>query len=77
MTSPQQAGYASWWRSLVHPNVLVAALGYMVDTYDLLLFSIIRRPSLEALGYSGQTLVDHGILLLNLQMIGMTFDFSF
>lgn len=61
----------SLYRSLLHPNVLVAALGYMVDTYDLLLFSIIRRPSLEALGYSGADLVEQGILLLNVQMIGM------
>ncbi|MEN9833899.1 MAG: putative niacin/nicotinamide transporter NaiP [Pseudomonadota bacterium] len=62
---------SSPWSSLLHPNVLVAALGYMVDTYDLLLFSIIRRPSLEALGYGGSQLVNYGILLLDVQMIGM------
>ena len=73
MSIPQSTQQTSPWRSLLHPNVLVAALGYLVDTYDLLLFSIIRRPSLEALGYSGTQLVDHGILLLNLQMIGMLF----
>jgi len=73
MSIPQPTQESSAWRSLLHPNVLVAALGYLVDTYDLLLFSIIRRPSLEALGYSGAQLVDHGILLLNLQMVGMLF----
>ena len=73
MPIPQSTQQTSPWRSLLHPNVLVAALGYLVDTYDLLLFSIIRRPSLEALGYSGAQLVDYGILLLNLQMIGMLF----
>ena len=30
--------------------VLVAALGYFVDIYDLLLFSIIRVPSLKSFG---------------------------
>ena len=30
--------------------VIVAALGYFVDIYDLLLFSIIRIPSLKSLG---------------------------
>ncbi len=56
---------------LLHPVVLVGALGYFVDIYDLVLFSVVRTPSLKALGYSGAELVDHGIHLLNLQMIGM------
>ena len=30
--------------------VIVGALGYFVDVYDLLLFSIIRIPSLKGLG---------------------------
>ena len=30
--------------------VLVAALGYFVDLFDLVLFSIVRIPSLKALG---------------------------
>ena len=30
--------------------VIVAALGYFVDIYDLLLFSIVRRASLISLG---------------------------
>ena len=30
--------------------VLVAALGYFVDVYDLLLFTIVREPSLEGIG---------------------------
>lgn len=51
--------------------VIVASLGYFVDIYDLILFSIVRVPSLVALGYSGQDLLDKGLLLLNLQMAGM------
>ncbi|MDK9719084.1 MAG: hypothetical protein OEL57_14455 [Trichlorobacter sp.] len=34
----------------------VAALGYFVDIYDLVLFSIVRVPSLKALGLSGKDL---------------------
>ena len=33
--------------------VLLAALGYFVDIYDLILFRILRIPSLRALGYDG------------------------
>lgn len=51
--------------------VIVAALGYFVDIYDLVLFSIVRVPSLKALGYSGTDLTDRGVLLINLQMLGM------
>jgi MFS family permease len=51
--------------------VLVAALGYFVDIYDLVLFGIFRIPSLEAIGLSGDQLESVGHLLLNIQMIGM------
>lgn len=51
--------------------VVIAALGYFVDIYDLLLFGILRIPSLKELGLSGQALLDKGIMLLNMQMAGM------
>ncbi len=51
--------------------VLVAGLGYFVDIYDLILFGIVRKPSLEGLGFSGEQIRDTGILLINLQMTGM------
>jgi MFS family permease len=51
--------------------VIVAALGYFVDIYDLVLFSIVRVPSLKALGLTGQDLIDQGVFLLNMQMAGM------
>ena len=51
--------------------VIVAALGYFVDIYDLVLFSIVRVPSLKSLGLSGQGLIDYGVFLLNMQMAGM------
>lgn len=49
--------------------VWVAALGYFVDIYDLLLFSIIRIPSLESIGISNNT--EAGLTILNVQMFGL------
>ncbi|HEV8325784.1 MAG TPA: MFS transporter [Myxococcota bacterium] len=51
--------------------VLVAALGYFVDIYDLILFSVVRVKSLKALGVPEPLLLDKGLLLLNMQMSGM------
>src|SRR6266576_7126227 len=58
-------------RTLMSAAVIVSALGYFVDIYDLVLFSIIRVPSLKSLGLSGPGLLDTGIYLLNVQMAGM------
>lgn len=52
-------------------TVVVAALGYFVDIYDLILFSIVRIQSLKDLGFSGDDLLKIGVHLLNMQMIGM------
>jgi MFS family permease len=51
--------------------VIVAALGYFVDIYDLILFSIVRISSLKSLGVQGDALLTDGVLLLNMQMAGM------
>lgn len=51
--------------------VVVAALGYFVDIYDLILFSIVRISSLKSLGIEGDALLSNGVLLLNMQMAGM------
>jgi MFS family permease len=58
-------------RSVFTLPVLVAALGYFVDIYDLILFSIVRVPSLNSMGLSGAEMVDKGVFLLNMQMSGM------
>ena len=61
----------------LHTNVLnmaviIAALGYFVDIYDLLLFAIVRQPSLRGLGITDdQQLLDVGAYLFNWQMTGM------
>ncbi len=51
--------------------VIVAALGYFVDIYDLLLFSIVRRSSLTSLGVPEASLFDTGEFLLQVQMVGL------
>jgi len=51
--------------------VIVAALGYFVDIYDLILFSIVRVPSLKSFGFQGDELLSTGVMLLNMQMAGM------
>ena len=58
-------------REILKPAVIVGALGYFVDVYDLILFAILRITSLKDLGFSGEQLINHGILLLNVQMVGM------
>src|SRR5690348_14319134 len=51
--------------------VLVAALGYLVDMYDLFLFNIVRVPSLRSIGIPEDRMLEDGIFLLNLQMAGL------
>jgi MFS transporter, putative metabolite:H+ symporter len=52
--------------------VIVAALGYFVDIYDLLLFSIVRVTSLKSLNVvTEQDLLEKGIFLINAQMAGL------
>lgn len=51
--------------------VLVAALGYFVDIYDLLLFSIIRVPSLRDLGLTDALIQTDGERIISWQMAGL------
>lgn len=51
--------------------VVIAALGYFVDIYDLVLFNVVKKESLEYLGLSGSLLHDYDISLFNWQMTGM------
>jgi len=51
--------------------VIVAALGYFVDVFDLLLFGMVRIGSLRDLGVPEADLESVGMHLDNLQMIGM------
>lgn len=51
--------------------VIVGALGFFVDVYDLLLFSIVRKPSLESLGLTPDQVLSKGELIISVQMIGL------
>ncbi|MBI2234448.1 MAG: MFS transporter [Micavibrio aeruginosavorus] len=52
-------------------TIMVAALGYFVDIYDLLLFSIVRVQSLKDIGVAEEDLLSIGIRLINMQMAGL------
>jgi MFS family permease len=51
--------------------VFVAALGYFVDAYDIMLFSIIRTKSLLGIGVAASDVFGLGVELLNWQLIGL------
>ncbi|GAB3576692.1 MFS transporter [Spirosoma luteolum] len=51
--------------------VIVAALGYFVDIYDLLLFGIVRVPSLKDLGLTAEQISTVGTSIMNWQMGGL------
>jgi MFS family permease len=59
----------------IHPifniTVIVAALGYFVDIYDLLLFTIVREPSLRELNVSDAMMLSASTRIINWQMIGL------
>jgi MFS transporter, putative metabolite:H+ symporter len=51
--------------------VVVAALGYFVDIYDLILFGTVRNASLAELGYRGDAAAVEGLFLFKCQMGGL------
>lgn len=57
--------------------IIVASLGYFVDIYDLVLFNVVKKESLEYInlvrnmGWSPAEIKDTGIFLFNMQMTGM------
>ena len=51
-------------------TILIAALGYFVDIYDLVLFSVVRVASLKGIGIEGDEMMSVGALLLNMQLGG-------
>lgn len=57
--------------SIFNVTVIVAALGYFVDIYDLLLFSIIRVESLTSLGLTADQLTTDGESIISWQMGGL------
>lgn len=68
MSSPASSRHSQGIFSLV---VIVAALGYFVDIYDLLLFSIIRVPSLTSFGLAKEQVTIAGESIISWQMAGL------
>ncbi len=59
------------YRALFTLPVIVSALGFFVDVYDLLIFSIVRVPSLQSLGYSEAEVSKIGTFIFNSQQAGL------
>lgn len=57
--------------SLFQLAVIVSALGFFVDVYDLLLFGIVRKPSLTDLGLSPEQVLTEGEFIISIQMAGL------
>jgi MFS family permease len=70
MNLKENSGIVSSSR-LLNTAVIVAALGYFVDIYDLLLFGIVRKPSLITLDFTEAANRDKGEFLISIQMWGM------
>jgi MFS transporter, putative metabolite:H+ symporter len=51
--------------------VIVAALGYFVDIYDLLLFTIVKKPSMLGVGATDATMLVDSTRVINWQMTGL------
>lgn len=69
LANPKQSS-----QSVFNIAVVVAALGYFVDIYDLLLFTIVREPSLQGLGINlqdGKAVLAASAKIINWQMVGL------
>src|SRR5450755_3587567 len=51
--------------------VIVAALGYFVDIYDLLLFTVVKKESMLQVGATEASLLADSSRVINWQMIGL------
>lgn len=60
------------FKEAINLAVVVAALGYFVDMFDITLFGVVRAESLKAIGLTDPAdILKYGVQLYNLQMIGM------
>jgi len=58
------------WKTYI-PAILIAGLGFLVDVYDVLLFAVLRVPSLHELGVAAPQMLQTGVNLMNMQMLGL------
>jgi putative MFS transporter len=60
------------WKTLItNPGLILVALGYFVDIFDITLFGMVRVPSLKSLGIPLEEQLPLGQYLINAQMLGM------
>ncbi|MCU0428638.1 MAG: MFS transporter [Cytophagaceae bacterium] len=71
MNTSSTSSLFSKQNGIFNTAVIVAALGYFVDVYDLVLFSMVRIKSLNDLGFTGTQVDTVGMTLHNYQMVGM------
>ncbi|MDQ6481868.1 MFS transporter [Dyadobacter sp. LHD-138] len=71
MASISATAHVPAWRTVLSLPVVVASLGYFVDVYDLLLFNIVRVPSLKDLGLSEAEISVIGAKIYNWQQAGL------
>lgn len=71
MKISQNPDFNNATKSVFNIAVVVAALGYFVDIYDLLLFTIIREPSLAGIGVADNEMIQASTKIINWQMIGL------
>jgi hypothetical protein len=58
----------SVWRQVLTLPVIVIAMGYFVDIYDLILFGVVRVESLGELGLNKEEITSWGTIILNAQV---------
>jgi len=69
--NPFGAALKHSWKAIVNLTVIVGALGYFVDIFDLILFPIVRTKSLMDLGVAADKVLPTFVYLFNCQMVGM------
>jgi MFS transporter, putative metabolite:H+ symporter len=65
--SDKKGSFITWF------IIVVAACGYFVDIYDLILFNVVKKDSLEAImkGVTPAQINSTGLFLFDMQMTGM------
>jgi MFS transporter, putative metabolite:H+ symporter len=69
--NPQHSLSADKQKGIFSIAVIVAALGYFVDIYDLLLFTIVKKPSMFGVGSTDATILVDSTRVINWQMFGL------
>ena len=58
-------------RTMIRRAIVIAALGYFIDVFDLQTFAVLRVPSLTELGVAPERMAQMGGSILSQQMVGV------